>query len=416
MRRGYGLQYITENPFTGAYMNREKYQTDLANNELDQAAKQVAMDEAMAAAPSRLRSINALADTNASQAKVQQATEADRIAQQANQAREGGANADFAVGALPSRLSEVRSQASSAATAADIAEKTKGYQIGQAATAADQAATNLAQDRQLFPSQLATAQSNASNAAAQAEQAQAWKEERFFEIALKDPDAAEIFASRNGFPVPPEMRPLLRNRSLMAVADGLMTALKEKYPGDANTVIRSKEFDRIFQSMAQDQTPTEAEAVGMVTQGKEQPIIPGVAGGNSEFERKRAAWLAIHPQDEQGALDYASGIKHVSDSELWRDAMKQAGEMLKDDTTYLTSAPEARQQQLVGQATRLFNSFKAVPGQPAPAAAPSPAAAVRGEANVPQSAVDFLRQNPNLAPDFDRKYGAGASQRYLTGQ
>ena len=67
----------------------------------------------------------------------------------------------------------------------------------------------------------------------------------------------------------------------------------------------------------------------MVERGKEQLIIP-VCGGSSEFERKRAAWLAVHPRDEQGALDYASQHQRVSDSELWRDAMKQAGGCSRD--------------------------------------------------------------------------------------
>lgn len=34
---------------------------------------------------------------------------------------------------------------------------------------------------------------------------------------------------------------------------------------------------------------------------------------------------------------------------------------------------------------------------------------------IPQAAIDYLRQNPNLAPQFDRKYGSGASKRYLGG-
>ena len=36
-----------------------------------------------------------------------------------------------------------------------------------------------------------------------------------------------------------------------------------------------------------------------------------------------------------------------------------------------------------------------------------------GGAAVPQAAIDMLKTNPALKDDFDAKYGAGASKRYL---
>jgi hypothetical protein len=39
-----------------------------------------------------------------------------------------------------------------------------------------------------------------------------------------------------------------------------------------------------------------------------------------------------------------------------------------------------------------------------------------GSSAIPQGAIDKLKAQPNLAVDFDAKFGAGASKKYLGGK
>lgn len=52
-------------------------------------------------------------------------------------------------------------------------------------------------------------------------------------------------------------------------------------------------------------------------------------------------------------------------------------------------------------------------GSPPAAAAPAAQAAPKEVAAPPVQAIDYLRKNPQLRSDFDKKYGAGAADRYL---
>ncbi|MBK8200429.1 MAG: hypothetical protein IPK75_18935 [Acidobacteria bacterium] len=62
---------------------------------------------------------------------------------------------------------------------------------------------------------------------------------------------------------------------------------------------------------------------------------PNGGGRQSVFEQKRAAWLAVHPGDEQGALDYSAGRKTMSPA----DEMKAATQIATNEARSLLRPP-----------------------------------------------------------------------------
>jgi hypothetical protein len=58
----------------------------------------------------------------------------------------------------------------------------------------------------------------------------------------------------------------------------------------------------------------------------------GGGGGSSVFQQKRSAWLALHPGDDAGALDYASGRRRLGNTDLRLSAERLANS-LKDPVT-----------------------------------------------------------------------------------
>ena len=64
------------------------------------------------------------------------------------------------------------------------------------------------------------------------------------------------------------------------------------------------------------------------------------------------------------------------------------------------------------EVNRRFGVLMEALGQPAQGAGAPPQTAAPARAPTP-AAIEHLRRNPNLAPDFDRKFGPGAAARAL---
>lgn len=96
-------------------------------------------------------------------------------------------------------------------------------------------------------------------------------------------------------------------------------------------------------------------------------------GGNSVYAQKTAAWLALHPGDEAGAMAFASGTKAMSPQQIQLAAQTQAARELSDLS--LTPNPPADGEAFIRQRTAEIEQQLTAKSPGAPAAtSPAPTA------------------------------------------
>lgn len=162
--------------------------------------------------------------------------------------------------------------------------------------------------------------------------------------------------------------------------------------------------------------------------------IDGRSEGQTPADVKSAEWLAGLEEraagGDQSAQRTIDAYKRVtqsktSDASLAKDRAKMIIETAKDLNSIeggMDGEPyekrKAKAESIVDDLLRYGGPSDGAPAgkprmeRPAPATQQGAPNAPAGAA-IPQGAIDMLRNDPNLARQFDAKYGAGASARYL---
>jgi hypothetical protein len=163
-----------------------------------------------------------------------------------------------------------------------------------------------------------------------------------------------------GAPKPPEQAGGVHNFEIVQ---------RQETGPDGKPVVRNYRFDKRTGNMEP------IEGGGTFTR-----TGTGAGGGReSVFQQKQQAWLATHPNDAQGALDYASGRKALSEGEVTKAALTMAQReananiTLRFDQTKYQAFVQERATEIAAQ---LRSGLGAQPGgaEPVPARQPSPGA------------------------------------------
>lgn len=293
------------------------------------------------------------------------------------------------------------------------------------------------------------------------------KEEKFLEIATKNPDMAVQYATMNGLKVDENMLGLIRNRKAMASISGLLDASKAIYPGEQNAAVRAKylqqQFGRLNEMAKGTQGVSQADVMGgYVSPDMPTPVVkpqwapqltnvqgqdgkPGTAifdpntGTISETPYKsvdrygrgvqsgQTERIAANIREEDPSLSYAESIAlaqkapTTSADQLAREriALQAAKNEFSFRTNPIRTLEKWRKHYgLTDEAPDYGGVRPPSPTVPpaSGAASQKPAGSKYKSAAPTQPAIDYLRANPGFAPQFDEKYGKGASQKYIRAQ
>lgn len=243
---------------------------------------------------------------------------------------------------------------------------------------------------------------------------------RAFEMAATDPVMAQQFAQNAGMPIPPQMQAVMQNAGARQQVLGIFDDASKLYPNERDAVQKWQYVQGRMQSLREqannpnaaappmqpgaapvqprepkpDFEPQAITTFGQDAQGHTQPYVgvfdpnaqtvtptdvQGVArgsgsigrsfmsgGANSVYADKQQAWLAVHPGDAAGALEYASGHKQMNQADLYKSAHTMAYQEVTNDPSI---KPAAKAVELQKRQNAYFQTLQSLNGMPAAAPA-----------------------------------------------
>lgn len=138
--------------------------------------------------------------------------------------------------------------------------------------------------------------------------------------------------------------------------------------------------------------------------------LGGAGGGNSVFDRKRAAWLELHPGDNQGALDFASGRAEMTPAQRAQTARRMAQQeyqaqvyygqqRIPDPDTWIRQRSQEIEQELNSRAQL---GSPPAPGTPGFGPRPFAGSDTNSIAGVPPKGINIPINPPGIPPGVQR--------------
>jgi hypothetical protein len=395
------INFITTNPSTAAYDEGIAAAQKSHLDDLAIGAKMLDNAENLAAAPSRLRKVRADTDRAVADAAVATGTVDPRIAQAQSAASLAGTNAYVAGQTAPYKIDEAAFGARTARAGADVAVETAPVKVETARTGLRTAKAHaLTAEMDGFYKSLDLANSGRVDEAKAVAQAtgQQIPDVVFQNAEVRAAISAAAQRAKEAYPNRPRdqqtfiqgyIQDMAQRRQGGQAANA--PAAPYQVPGapeppedttkSSYEIVHRQETDAngqpVVRSYTFNKTTGEFEPVeGSGAFTRAAGAGGGAAGRQSVFQQKQAAFLAVYPGDNQGALDYASGRRQLSDPEIAKSAFSLAtreianNQMLKFKGQAEQTAAIQKRAAEIAQTLRTGFGGAAAPAAGAPAGGP----------------------------------------------